>query len=340
MDYSRMPHADADELIRGKRVVVVGSGKSGVDIIAQLAQVNGRKYPCTMVYRHANWAVDPNLTWAAFFEKLMTSRLAELMVRKPGEGLALSLLATVLPPIRWLIAMATEAYYKALMPMREHGMVPDHSFSAAMLGWRISVLPDRFYDMVVDGAIVLRRCESFGFRADGLVLDGAGGERVDADVVILATGFDADRLLSGVFVSPQFREIVVGRPSDTMLPLYRHCLHPRIPQMAVVGYAESAASIYPYEMMAKWVAHLLDGAVRLPGVAAMEQSVAEWERWGRWARRHSGDFFLKSCIATVTTWYHDQLCRDMGYSPRRKKGGGLLADWLQPYGPTDYAGIQ
>jgi dimethylaniline monooxygenase (N-oxide forming) len=110
--------------------------------------------------------------------------------------------------------------------------------------------------------------------------------------------------------------------------------------MAVVGYAESAASIYPYEMMAKWVAHLLDGAVRLPGVAAMEQSVAEWERWGRWARRHSGDFFLKSCIATVTTWYHDQLCRDMGYSPRRKKGGGLLADWLQPYGPTDYAGIQ
>jgi cation diffusion facilitator CzcD-associated flavoprotein CzcO len=41
MDYSRMPHADADELIRGKRVVVVGSGKSGVDIIAQVAQVNG-----------------------------------------------------------------------------------------------------------------------------------------------------------------------------------------------------------------------------------------------------------------------------------------------------------
>jgi len=30
----------------------------------------------------------------------------------------------------------------------------------------------------------------------------------------------------------------------------------------------------------------------------------------------------------------------MGYSPRRKKGGGLLAEWLQPYGTTDYAGIQ
>ena len=106
--------------------------------------------------------------------------------------------------------------------------------------------------------------------------------------------------------------------------------------MAVVGYAECGASIYPYEMMAKWVAHLLDGAVRLPGVADMERSVEEWERWGRWARRRSSAFFLKSCIATVTTWYHDQLCRDMGYSPRRKKGVGLVADWLQgpPTTPT------
>ena len=102
--------------------------------------------------------------------------------------------------------MATEAYYKALMPMREHGTRPDHSFSAAMLGWRISVLPDRFYDMVDDGGIALRRCDSFSFRADGVVLDGAAAERVavDADVVILATGFDTDRLLSGMFVSPRF----------------------------------------------------------------------------------------------------------------------------------------
>jgi len=61
--------------------------------------------------------------------------------------------------------------------------------------------------MVDRGSIVLRRCgASFGgFRAGGVVLDGgAGGERVDADVVILATGFDADRLLSGMFVSPRF----------------------------------------------------------------------------------------------------------------------------------------
>ncbi|XP_022683614.1 uncharacterized protein LOC111257768 [Setaria italica] len=62
------------------------------------------------------------------------------------------------------------------------------------------VLPARFYDRVDEGSIVLKRCDSFGFRADGLVLDGTG-ERVDADVVILATGFDIDRLLSSVRVA-------------------------------------------------------------------------------------------------------------------------------------------
>ncbi|CAL5006185.1 unnamed protein product [Urochloa decumbens] len=346
MDYSGMAHADADELIRGKRVVVVGSGKSGLDTVAQCAKINGSKNPCTLIYRSNHWMVDAKLIWGGIsFGKLAMTRLSELMVHKPGEGFFLSLLATIFTPLRLLMATLVEAYYKTQIPLQKHGMVPECSFSQSILGWRLGTLPERFYDMVNEGSIQLTKTTAFSFCADGLVHDdGTGDERVvDADVVILATGFDADRLLSSVFASPRFREIIVqaGGPSDTMLPLYRHCVHPRIPQMAVVGYAECAASIYPYEMMAKWVAHLLDGAVRLPGVAAMERSVAEWERWGRWAKRQSGGvFFLKSCIGAVTTWYHDQLCRDMGYSPRRKKGGGLLAEWLQPYGPTDYASIQ
>lgn len=44
MDYSRIPHPDAAELIRDKCVVVVGSGKSGMDIVAQCAKANGERY--------------------------------------------------------------------------------------------------------------------------------------------------------------------------------------------------------------------------------------------------------------------------------------------------------
>ncbi|XP_025882417.1 putative flavin-containing monooxygenase 2 isoform X2 [Oryza sativa Japonica Group] len=40
MDYSNMGHAAADELIRGKRVAVVGSGKSAFDTVAECAAAN------------------------------------------------------------------------------------------------------------------------------------------------------------------------------------------------------------------------------------------------------------------------------------------------------------
>ncbi|KAK3121724.1 hypothetical protein QOZ80_8BG0659710 [Eleusine coracana subsp. coracana] len=335
-DYSHLEDHDAAELIRGKRVVVVGSGKSGLDTAAECAEANGSKYPCTLIYRTANWMVDHKLTWGLNVSKRTTTRLAELMVHKPEEGFALSLLATLLTPLRWLLSTVTETYYKMHIPMRKNGMVPDCTISQSLLGWKLGLLPDRFYDLVDEGSLVLNKCDSFSFCADGLVLD--SGKRVEADVVILATGFNPDQLLRSVFTSPWVRDIVSGASSDTMLPLYRNIVHPRIPQMAIVGYLESRATIYPYEMMSKWVAHLLDGTVRLPSVKDMEKSVGEWALWGQGARRRSGSLFLKSCIATVTTWYHDQLCRDMGYSARRKKG--FVAELMEPYGPTDYADIQ
>ncbi|EEC80194.1 hypothetical protein OsI_22074 [Oryza sativa Indica Group] len=229
-------------------------------------------------------------------------------------------------------------YYKRHTPMQRHGMVPGYSFSQSILACRLGILPKRFYDRVDDGSIVLRRCDpSFSFCAGGLVLDVATGDHiVDADVVILATGFQADRQLRDIFVSPWFSKIV-AESSDATVPLYRRCVHPRIPQMAIIVYAESAANIYPYEMMAKWVAHLLDGAFQLPSIARMEKSVVEWVCWAHDMRRCSGNYFRKSCIGTITTWDNDQLCRNMGYNPRRKKG--IVAEWIEPYGAADYADI-
>lgn len=41
VDYSNMENAEAKELIKGKKVVIIGSGKSAVDLAYECATVNG-----------------------------------------------------------------------------------------------------------------------------------------------------------------------------------------------------------------------------------------------------------------------------------------------------------
>ena len=124
---------------------------------------------------------------------------------------------------RWVISKLTEAYFKARIPMREHGMVPDWSFAWTISACRLGVLPDGFYDRVAEGSVVIKRARSVSFCADGLVLgegEGDAGERVEADVVVLATGFRGADKLRGIFASPRFREMVAGGP-DNPAPHYR-----------------------------------------------------------------------------------------------------------------------
>lgn len=52
-----------------------------------------------MVYRSAHWMVDPKVAGRVNFFTFTSARWTELMVHKPGEGFALSLLATTLTPL-------------------------------------------------------------------------------------------------------------------------------------------------------------------------------------------------------------------------------------------------
>ena len=114
----------------------------------------------------------------------------------------------------------------------------------------------------------------------------------------------------------------------------RECIHPRIPQLAIVGYSESLTDIYVSERVANWVIHFLSGGFQMPSVRRMEVSVAEWTKY---KILYYWKYFRRACISTVNIWFNDLLCQDIGCNPRRKKG--FLAEWFQPYGPADYASI-
>ena len=235
---------------------------------------------------------------------------------------------------RWLFSKFAESYYA--MPMKKLGMVPDHSLFQALATCLVAIQPKGFYERLEERSIVLKRSKAFSFCREGVVVvEGeVSSSLVKSDVVIYATGFRGDLKIKDMFASEYFRSVAVGSACTTV-PLYRECIHPKIPQLAVLGYSESIASLHTSEIQAKWLAHLMDGGFRLPSVAAMQKDVLEWEKW---MRRYAGGRYLRrSCIGVLHIWYNDQLCLDMGCDPRRKKS--FLEELFGVYGPGDYADL-
>ncbi|XP_020585319.1 probable flavin-containing monooxygenase 1 [Phalaenopsis equestris] len=331
MDIARMGRAAATELVEGKRVVIIGCLKSALDVAAECSDINGTEHPCTMLFRTKRWIIPDFTAWGFSTSYFYENRFSELLLHKPNEGIMLYLLAIFLSPLRWIFSKFVEVYYKRILPMKKYGMVPNHSFFQAMTTCLVAILPDKFYDKVEDGSIVLRQSKNFVFCKEGIMVDG-DSMPIKADLVIFCTGFKGDQKLINIFESPMFQNLMAGC-LDSTVPLYRECIHPRIPQLAVIGYSESLANLYTSEMRARWLANLL-GGFQLPNIENMEKDIIEWDKF---MKRYSHKYYRRSSIGTIHICYNDQLCKDIGCNPKRKKG--FFANLFLPYGPLDYVGV-
>ncbi|KAI3709281.1 hypothetical protein L2E82_39041 [Cichorium intybus] len=330
MDYAAMDNNTAEEFVKGKRVIVVGFGKTGLDIARECSSINGPNHPCTIVYRRDHWKVPDWSVWGIPLPLLYLNRFSQLMVHKPGEGFLLSLVATLLSPLGWGVSKLVETYIKKKIPIAKFDMVPKESFSKDARSSVICYIPDadEFFDAVEKGSIKLKKTPTFSFYDKGVMIED-DDTRIEADIVIFATGFKGVEKLGDIFESSTYRMLITGSPR---VPLYRECIHPRIPQLAIIGFSESISNIHTSEMRCKWVVALLEGAFKLPSVNEMQKDIA---RWDEYMKQSTGEHHYRSSVCTLEIWYNDQLCKDMGMNPLRKNG--LLANLFEPFLPTDYA---
>ncbi|CAM8914433.1 unnamed protein product [Rhodiola kirilowii] len=328
-DYIAMDYEKAANFVKGKRITVVGFQKFALDIAAECSSVNGIEIPCTVLYKTGHWLMPDYQPWGVPLALLFLNRFSELLVQKPGQGFLLSFLSTLLSPVRWSFSKFVESYIKWKLPLAKYGIVPKHSFLTEISSCEIATVPEHFFDRVDKGSIIIKKAEAFEFCKQGVIGKGES-EPIKSDLVIFATGFRGEQKLSNIFPSPRFQEDITGSTS-AIVPLYRQCVHPRIPQLAVIGFSESISNLYTSEMRCKWVAELLDGTFKVPSIPEMVKDIMEWDEF---MKRYSGSNYRRSCIGALHIWYNDQLCKDMGLNPRRKKG--YIAELFEPYGPLDY----
>eukprot|EP01018_Ginkgo_biloba_P039479 Gb_40713 [translate_table: standard] len=327
MDYSALDDQSAYDLVKGKRVVVIGFQKSALDIAAECANANFGEngIPCTMIYRSVHWAVPNYVPWGVHIAYLYCTRFSEMLVHKPGEGFLLSALATLLAPMRWAVSKFVESYLLWKLPLRKYGLIPEHSFLQQISSCQLSTLPDDFYSKVEEGAIVLRKSVEWNFFRKGIVVD--DGTEIEADVIILGTGYDGDKKLKDL-LPKSFSDLLLD--STGLVPLYRGCIHPRIPHMAILGYPESLSNLHSSEIRSQWLAYLLAGKFGLPSINEMRRDISRWVKY----MKNSTPFYWRACIGALHIWHNDQLCIDMGWNPKRKKN--WFQELFSPYSNMDY----
>lgn len=118
---------------------------------------------------------------------------------------------------RKAISKFIESYLAWKLPLVKYGLKPDHPFEEDYASCQMAILPENFFAEADNGRILFKRCSKWCFWSGGVELEDK--TKLEADVVVLATGFNGNRKLKALLPQPFCRLIP---DSNGNLPLYRY----------------------------------------------------------------------------------------------------------------------
>lgn len=306
--------------IAGKRVVVVGFAKSATDIATGCVD---RAQETTLVYREVNWKVPRFLNEAVNLKHLLFSRAAEALFPYHTQSASEKLLHRLARPVVWANWRLLETLLRRQFHLDEIGMVPKHGIEE-QISCSLGVEPVGFYALVREGKLKTKQATLRRFGRGAVEL--STGERLNADLVIFGTGY----IQGAPFLPEAVRRQVTDEEGN--FRLYRHIIHPDVPDLAFNGYNSGLFSQLTAEVGARWIAELAEGNLRLPGRADMLAEIDQVLRWIK-TERKSLLPFKGTCIGQFNFHYLDALLRDMG---GRLRARNPLADGVLPISPKLY----
>jgi dimethylaniline monooxygenase (N-oxide forming) len=310
-------------IVKGKKIVVLGGSKSATDIAVNC--VNEGASEVTLAYREPVWRIPYFIGGLLNFKRILYIRAQEEMFRSWGLGAMSRISHAIAKPFIWANWRGLESMLKMQLKLKKCGMVPETRIEDG-INCSVPIATPEFFPMVADGRIKAIR-GTFA-RYDGKTIVMTGGERVAADVAILAIGFKI-----GVPFLPEAYRNKLVQP-DGQYRLYRVIANPDLPDMGFVGFNSSFCTVLCAEMAANWLVRYGDGQLaQQPTAAAMHENMDMMLHFKRVERPAAG-VYGGLCVAPYHFKHFDELLADMGATLRRR---GALAEKLTPPDADAYA---
>lgn len=306
-------------VLDGKRVVVVGWGKTGGDVAVVAAD---RAASTDMVARSVTWKYPKRLGLGALtYRDLVLTRGGQYLLwngyRDPRGRILLHKLPELLP--RELLYRVFGRAVDRTSGLSRAGLKPSVKF-----GRSHSLASDGLFEAVTEGRIRVHREVSVARLVgseDGGAVELSDGRRVPTDVVVAATGYD--QVLD--FLDPA---LLAGANRDGSLRLYRRLLALDVPRFALAGWMYSYHSPLTAEVAAAWLAAVLSGRAALP-----PRSEQEARAHGYPLVRRTDAMSSTERLPALTISHLDDMLAEMGAPlPRWTR----LRQWWVPLDPTHY----
>lgn len=319
--------------LSGKRVCVLGYGKSATDAALESAAVAAETH---IVVREAHWPIPTRLAGVLPFKWGMLTRMASTLIplyQKP-TGVE-RIVHTLGKPLVWFYWRLVELllFLQCRLGSRfgsRVDLVPEKPVEIGGFSEATMLPRYAFYRQLRQGIIQGHRGTIAKYTPAGVHL--TGGAELNVDVVVLATGWETD---FGFLNRGLWRRLDASADG---FYLYRHMLHPAAPGLAFIGRASTVSNILTFSLQARWLGELLKGNQQLPDDNAMAREIAEMKTWKQsWMPPSAA---RSARLIIHMQHYHDELLTDLGVSPLRKRGVfAPLKELIFPYEPADYGAI-
>ncbi len=324
------------DIFDGKNVVIVGYGKSALDMTTLAAEGSAQ---VQHVFRTPSWLI-PEWILGAHFTYALFTRFGNVMMTSWAQPTAMerflhNKLGFVIKGFWDFIQsivlfqlkrngrgkdQAAQDRLKVLIP--EHKILMDFRSSGA-LG------PENYYPLVAEGKILPYHSEIECFSNDSVRLK--NGVLLPCDIVVLSVGYLTPTF---PFLPPDYRELLEAEKDGTQL--YRHLIHPRIPRLAFAGFNHGYMHVPSVEIGTQWLCAHLRNELELPSVEEMERSIEHIRTWKRENIKFEN---ARSCaVSTRFQQYIDILLMELDVSPYRKLPN-VFAELFSRYEASDYRGV-